>query len=138
MLPDRHWIKAHIPQKGRMCLLEEVPAWDTVQMRAAAPIASRTIRWPPRRRRCTARCWRAWGAGEPALRGYVASIRDAQLHVTRLDDIATPLIAEAERLVGDAHTATYELLRSSAGRLLVQGRATVVFEAAGLAALSEP
>jgi predicted hotdog family 3-hydroxylacyl-ACP dehydratase len=70
--------------------------------------------------------------------GYLASIRDVHLHVLRLDDIPTPLIAEAERIMGDEHTATYELLLSSAGRLLVQGRATVVFEAAGLAGLAGP
>ena len=39
---DRGWIEAHIPHQGRMCLLDEVRAWD----QAGVECASRTHRAP--------------------------------------------------------------------------------------------
>jgi predicted hotdog family 3-hydroxylacyl-ACP dehydratase len=63
--------------------------------------------------------------------GYIVSVRDVRLHVARLDDITTDLIAQAERLMGNEHTATYELRLSSGGLPLVQGRATVVMVGPG-------
>ena len=30
---DRQWIEQHIPHKGRMCLLDEVLAWDAAHIR---------------------------------------------------------------------------------------------------------
>jgi predicted hotdog family 3-hydroxylacyl-ACP dehydratase len=134
-----------------MCLLDVVLEWDAVQIRTA----SGTHRAPDHplaaHGRLGAICGLEYAAqamalhgallasrggappDQPPLKGYLASVRGVRLHVARLDDIPTELIAAAERITGNEHTASYELRVSSAGRALVEGRATVVFEAGGLA-----
>ena len=52
---DRHWIAAHIPHAGKMCLLDEVLTWDA----SASSAAARRHRAP------TIRCART--AGSAAL-----------------------------------------------------------------------
>ena len=61
--------------------------------------------------------------------GYLASVRNVALHVTRLDDLETDLIAAAERITGDGHTVLYEFSVWGALRLLLSGRASIVFDA---------
>jgi predicted hotdog family 3-hydroxylacyl-ACP dehydratase len=137
---DRHWIEAHIPHKGRMCLLDEVLSWDAAQICAASGTHRMAGHPLAAAGRLAAICGLEYAAqamavhcalltdaaSGPARVGYIASVRDVRLHVARLDDITTDLIAQAERLMGNERTATYELRLSSAGRLLVQGRTTVV------------
>lgn len=145
MTPDKAWIAAHIPQKGRMCLLEEVLDWDAAQIRCASSTHRASNHPLAAHGRLGAICGLEYAAqamavhgallaclngappDAPPRRGYLAAVRDVRLHVARLDDIATPLIAAAERISGDARTASYQLRVSSAGRPLVEGRATVVF-----------
>jgi predicted hotdog family 3-hydroxylacyl-ACP dehydratase len=62
--------------------------------------------------------------------GYLASIRNVALYVARLDDVETDLVAAAERIMGDDRAVLYEFSVSSAERVLVSGRATIVFDAA--------
>ncbi len=62
--------------------------------------------------------------------GYLASVRNVALHVSRLDDLEEQLIAAAERITGDGRTVLYEFSVSSAGRVLLSGRASIVFDAA--------
>ena len=62
--------------------------------------------------------------------GYLASVRNVALHVTRLDDLETDLIAAAERITGDGHTVLYEFSVWAALRPLLSGRASIVFDAA--------
>jgi hypothetical protein len=53
-----------------------------------------------------------------------------QLHVLRLDDVPGPLRVRARRLAGDEGQAMYGFeLHDARERLLVDGRATVVFGA---------
>jgi predicted hotdog family 3-hydroxylacyl-ACP dehydratase len=52
------------------------------------------------------------------------------LHVTRLDDIDTDLIASADRVTGDNRSVLYEFSVFAAERVLLSGRATVVFDIA--------
>jgi predicted hotdog family 3-hydroxylacyl-ACP dehydratase len=141
--PDRGWIEAHIPHKGSMCLLDEVLSWDSARIRCR----SSTHRSPANPLRAHGRLGAICGleyaaqamavhgallaahAGQrAATRGYIASVRDIALHVSRLDDLASDLIAEAAQMLGNERTALYELSVCSAGRVLVTGRATVVFE----------
>jgi len=140
---DRRWIESRIPHKGRMCLLEQILSWNTAQICAASSTHRAAGHPLANRGRLAAICGIEYAAQAmavhcalladadrgPAQVGYIASLRDVSLWVARLDDIATDLIAEAERLMGNESTATYQLRLSSAGRLLVQGRATVVLGA---------
>ena len=62
--------------------------------------------------------------------GYLASVRSVTLHVERLDDLDSDLIACAERLAGDARTVLYEFCVTSAQRLVLEGRASIVIDPA--------
>jgi len=142
VLLDRGWIEAHIPHKGRMCLLDEVVSWDSVRVRCLS-LSHRAADNPLRAHgRLGAVCGIEYGAqamavhaallaqqapAAAAFSGFLASVRDVTLHVSRLDDLKGELIADAERLMRNERSALYELWIWSAGRLLVEGRVTVVF-----------
>jgi predicted hotdog family 3-hydroxylacyl-ACP dehydratase len=59
--------------------------------------------------------------------GYIASVRGVSLLVSRLDDLPADLVATANRVHSDATTALYDFSLFSAERLLLKGRATIVF-----------
>jgi predicted hotdog family 3-hydroxylacyl-ACP dehydratase len=59
--------------------------------------------------------------------GYIASVRGVSLLVSRLDDLPADLVATAERVHSDTATALYDFSLFSAERLLLKGRATIVF-----------
>ena len=154
---DRQWIEQHIPHKGRMCLLDEVLAWDAAHIRCR----SNSHRAPDNPLRAHGRLGAACGieyaaqamavhgaliaASAPlastvstqvrgsigATVGYLASVRNVALQVSRLDDLGEELIAAAERVTGDGRTVLYEFtVTSAAGRVLLTGRASIVFDAA--------
>ncbi|MGH8296681.1 MAG: 3-hydroxylacyl-ACP dehydratase [Steroidobacteraceae bacterium] len=138
---DRRWIEAHIPHQGPMCLLEEVLTWDGAHIRCRATshrLASNPLRAGGRLGALcgveyAGQAMAVHGAimasitGARARPGFLASLRNLVLHVTRLDDLAEDLIASAERLAGDEGTALYQFAVSSAGRELLSGRAGIVF-----------
>ena len=69
-------------------------------------------------------------AAARAAPGFLVAVRGVRFHSLRLDDVQGDLICDAVRMAGDATTALYEFeLRSEAARLLIDGRATVLFEA---------
>lgn len=140
---DHRWIEAHIPHQGPMCLLEEVLTWDAARIRCRATshrLASNPLR---AHGRLGAVCGVEYAgqamavhgaivaalSGTRARPGYLASLRNLVLHVTRLDDLPEDLIASAERIAGDDGTALYQFTVSSAGRELLSGRAGIVFGA---------
>jgi predicted hotdog family 3-hydroxylacyl-ACP dehydratase len=153
---DRQWIEQHIPHKGRMCLLDEVLAWDAVRIRCRSD-THRAADNPLRAHgRLGAACGIEYAAQAMAVHGaliaasaplastvsshlrgsigatvgYLASVRNVALHVSRLDDLGEELIASAERITGDGRTVLYEFSVSSAGQVLLSGRASIVFDAA--------
>jgi predicted hotdog family 3-hydroxylacyl-ACP dehydratase len=63
--------------------------------------------------------------------GFLASVRNVQANVLRLDDVAGDLICEAARVAGDQATALYEFEVRSDARCLLRGRATVILDATG-------
>jgi predicted hotdog family 3-hydroxylacyl-ACP dehydratase len=153
---DRSWIEQHIPHKGRMCLLDEVLNWDATQIRCRST-THRTVDNPLRAHgRLGAVCGIEYAAQAMAVHGalvgasaplassmsvqvrdslgasvgYLASVRGVTLHVGRLDDLDTDLIACAERLAGDARTVLYEFTVRSAAQLLLEGRASIVIDPA--------
>lgn len=155
---DRQWIEQHIPHKGRMCLLDEVLSWDATRIRCRSE-THRTENNPLRAHgRLGAACGIEYAAQAMAVHGalvaasaplsstmsssvrgsigarvgYLASVRNVALYVTRLDDLEADLIALAERITGDGHTVLYEFsVWGGAERKLLSGRASIVFDAAG-------
>jgi predicted hotdog family 3-hydroxylacyl-ACP dehydratase len=153
---DREWIEQHIPHKGRMCLLDGVLSWDATRIRCR----SGTHRDPDNPLRAHGRLGAACGieyaaqamavhgaliaASAPlastvassdrasigATLGYLASVRNVRLYVARLDDLPADLIAAAARITGDGRTVLYEFSVWGETRPLLEGRASVVFDAA--------
>ena len=153
---DHGWIEQHIPHKGRMCLLDEVLSWDAARIRCRSG-SHRAADNPLRAHgRLGAACGIEYAAQAMAVHGalvaasaplastvstnvrgsigaavgYLASVRNVALHVARLDDLEADLIAVAERITGDGRTVLYEFSVWGALRLLLSGRATIVFDAA--------
>ena len=152
---DHEWIEQHIAHKGRMCLLDEVLSWDAVRIRCRS--GSHRARDNPLRAhgRLGAACGIEYAAQAMAVHGalvaasaplastvstkvrssigaavgYLASVRNVALHVARLDDLETDLIAAAERITGDGRTVLYEFSVWGALQLLLSGRASIVFDA---------
>ncbi|HXY76556.1 MAG TPA: hotdog family protein [Steroidobacteraceae bacterium] len=152
---DRGWIEQHIPHQGRMCLLDEVLSWDATRIRCRSG-THRAADNPLRSHgRLGAACGIEYAAQAMAVHGalvaasaplvstmtqsvresvgwavgYLASVRNVELYVARLDDLDGDLIAAAERITGDGRTVLYEFSLSSGARELLSGRASIVFDA---------
>lgn len=139
---ERSWIESHIPHRGRMCLLDEVIAWDMTMIRCRAS----SHRLPENPLRAHGRLGAACGVeyagqamaahgaiiaaltGTEALLGYLTSVRNLHLHVARLDDLQDNLLITARRLAGDEGSALYEFALESGRRALLSGRAGIVFD----------
>jgi predicted hotdog family 3-hydroxylacyl-ACP dehydratase len=150
---DRQWIEQHIPHKGRMCLLDEVLAWDAVHIRCRS-VSHRSDVNPLRAHgRLGAVCGIEYAAQAMAVHGaliaasaplastvatsvrgsigtgvgYLASVRNVTLAVAQLDELGADLIAEAERITGDGRTVLYDFTVSCERQPLLAGRASIVF-----------
>jgi predicted hotdog family 3-hydroxylacyl-ACP dehydratase len=125
-----------------MCLLDEVLSWDPLSIRCRSS-THRAVDNPLRAHgRLGAACGIEYAAQAMAIHGaliastasaepttgYLASVRNVLLHVTRLDDLEPDLVASAQRIAGDRHTVLYDFQLSSGERLLVSERASIVFE----------
>lgn len=147
---DRAWIARHIPHQGRMCLLDRVEAWDDQGIRCRAG-SHRAADNPLRAHgRLGAACGIEYAAQAMAVHGallaapgsagaragYLVSVRGVQLHVPRLDDVAADLAIEASCMTRDDSNVLYRFSVSAAGRLLLEGRAAVILDAATLKSVS--
>jgi predicted hotdog family 3-hydroxylacyl-ACP dehydratase len=137
---DKTEIRTLIPHAGVMCLLDRVQKWDDESI----VCKSETHRDPanPLRRegRLSALHAFEYGAQAAAVHGglrarsagavaplcYLAALRDAHLHVTRLDNIALPLEVRAQRLFGEAGNTVYECNVSAGDVLLADARVTIM------------
>ncbi|MHA6845978.1 hotdog family protein [Ralstonia syzygii] len=142
---DYAWIAARIPHSGAMCLLDAVIAWDDTQIRCTA-ISHRDPGNPLRADgRLAAVCGIEYAAQAMAVHGallggaqdrpragFLASVRNVEAHVERLDTLKAPLTIEAERISGDSNNVLYRFTVSCGARVLLTGRAAVVLDAAGL------
>jgi len=145
---DRSWIARHIPHQGGMCLLDEVVTWNPIRVQCRST-THREITNPLRAHdRLAAVCGIEYAAQAMAVHGaliasritsatqsaqvagYLASVRNVALYTDRLDDIEDDLVATAELVTGDEHTVLYEFTVSANERVLLAGRATIVFNAA--------
>ncbi|PYK50632.1 MAG: hypothetical protein DME51_05340 [Verrucomicrobia bacterium] len=133
-------IRTLIPHSGSMCLLDSVTQWDD----RSIVCVTNTHRDPANPLRRAGRLsalhafeygaqaaavhggLRARSAGATAPPGYLAALRNARLHATRLDDIDGPLEIFASRLFGDSANTVYEC-RVSAGDIVIgEGRITIM------------
>lgn len=135
-----------------MCLLDGVLDWDAQNVRCV----SRAHRSPdnPLRARSQlgAICGIEFAAQAMAVHGallapallverhvgYLAAVREVELHVARLDDIEEDLVATADRQGGDETTVLYTFSLSAGGRQLLAGRATIVINPATLSVGRRP
>jgi len=142
---DRDWLLAHIPHQGSMCLLDQVDAWGSERIRCTAS-SHRAADNPLRAHgRLGVACGIEYAAQAMAAHGgllaatdtspragYLTSVRGVELHVARLDDIEADLSVAAERLSGDDNIVLYGFSVSAGERVLLNGRAIVVLDAAKL------
>ncbi|WP_018911914.1 hypothetical protein [Thiomonas sp. FB-6] len=138
---DRAWIAARLPHAGAMCLLEGVLAWDDSQVLCSADNQRRPDHPLRQFGRLGAACGIEYAAQAMAVHGallapggvragMLVSARRVELHVQRLDDIEAPLEVRAERLQAGEDLILYGFSLRAAGRLLLQGRASVLLGAA--------
>jgi predicted hotdog family 3-hydroxylacyl-ACP dehydratase len=140
---DHAWIARHIPHQGSMCLLDYVEAWDPQRILCRAS-SHRAVDNPLRAYgQLGAACGIEYAAQAMAVHGallaapdstrarvgYLASVRDTQLHVSRLDNIAADLQVAATCITRNENTMLYQFSVSAEGRLLLEGRATIVLDA---------
>src|ERR1043166_1280412 len=133
-------IRTLIPHSGLMCLLDEITEWDDQSITCVSN-THRDLANPLRRdgRLSVVHALeygaqaaavhgglRARAAGATAAPGYVAAFRDARLHVSRLDDIDSPLDVWATRLFGDQASTVYECRITAGDRVLAEGRVTIM------------
>jgi predicted hotdog family 3-hydroxylacyl-ACP dehydratase len=133
-------IRSLIPHSGLMCLLDKVIRWDDQSI----DCISDTHRDPANPLRRDGRLsalhafeygaqaaavhggLRARSAGSTTPLGYLAALRDARLHATRLDDVASPLQICAKHLFGDGANTVYECRISAGDRLIAEGRVSII------------
>ncbi len=133
-------IRTLIPHSDLMCLLDEVTQWDDRSILCV----TNTHRDPANPLRRAGRLsavhafeygaqaaavhggLRARSLGTTAAPGYLAALRNARLHATRLDDIDAALQVHARRLFGDNVNCIYECRVSARDRLLAEGRVTIL------------
>lgn len=133
-------IRTLIPHFGTMCLLDSVTEWDD----RSIVCSSNTHRDPENPLRRDGRLsavhafeygaqaaavhggLRARSLGVAAPPGFLAALRDARLHVMRLDDVASSLRIYAHRLFGETANTVYECRVSAADVLLAEGRITIM------------
>lgn len=133
-------IRTLIPHSGLMCLLDEVMQWDDRSI-VCITNSHRDPTNPLRRggRLSAVHAFeygaqaaavhgglRARAAGATAPPGYLAALRNARLHATRLDDIDGPLEIFASRLFGDNANTVYECRVSAGNTVIAEARVTII------------
>jgi predicted hotdog family 3-hydroxylacyl-ACP dehydratase len=140
MLMDKNEIQSLIPHAGTMCLLDAVTAWDMDSITCLSMTHTDSANPLRRHRQLAALHAFEYGAQVLAIHGgllartagrqappaYLAALRDAHLHVTRLDDIPTPLEITAKQLVGQEGNAIYEIQVNTENRLLASANVTII------------
>jgi predicted hotdog family 3-hydroxylacyl-ACP dehydratase len=133
----REAIAALLPHDGAMVLLDEATAWD--EARIACSARSHRDRSNPLRRegKLSSLCGVEYAAqamalhgalleGRTSREGMLASLRSVVLHAPRLDEIQGDLTVVAESQLRRPNAFIYSFSLSEAGRLLLEGQASVV------------
>ncbi len=137
---DHAGIAQRVPHSGSMCLLQRMVGWSVERIACSAishrdpanPLRTRGVLLAVSAIEYAAQAMALHGAlnaepGTAPTSGLLASVRSVTLHVPRLDDVAGSLNIVASKLAGDSQQALYAFtLHDDCGRLLVDGRATVI------------
>ena len=148
---DRAWMMAHIPHQGDMCLLDHVASWDAQRMSAIAtshldannPLrahdrlgAANGIEYAAQAMAVHTALLATSQTGTSALTerpkaGFLASVRNANLHVACLDDIDEPMQIEVVLTHSEPNCILYQFTLSGQRTQtpLLDGRATVILDA---------
>jgi predicted hotdog family 3-hydroxylacyl-ACP dehydratase len=139
MTLDHAAIRGMVPHAGAMCLLHEVLQADADSIRVRA-VSHRDPANPLREGGVLpALCGVEYAAQAMAVHGSIhnqsrvragmlAALRDVELSVERLDDIAADLVIEAHCLLNEGGRLLYRFEVRTGDRALLSGRATVVTE----------
>ena len=140
---ERETIAGLIPHQGTMCLLDRVLDWDQDHI----VLATATHRSPTNPLRLDGRVrsihLSEYGAqamavhgglsaqadGRSAKPGFLVSLRDVQLHVDFIEDLAGELRVSARRLMGTEASWQYAFEVQHDGRTLATGRAAIIARA---------
>ena len=132
-----------IPHAGAMCLLDEVLSWDEENI----VCQSRSHQNPHNPLKKNGRlsaihaveyaaqamavhgCLLARAKGESLKPGYLAALKDVQLHISRLDQFDQPLTVKAQQLLAGGGNLMYTLEVSVGEQVIATARATVVTQA---------
>ena len=143
MLPKTDWSHL-IPHAGSMCLLDAVLAWDEKTIhaisaghtRADNPLrdehglhAVHLAEYGAQAMAVHGALLARAGGVEKVRPGRLVSLRDVQLHEEYVDHLDGRLDVHAECLYADDSGAQYAFRVEHLGRLLVAGRAAVIYAA---------
>ena len=140
MLIEHQELCELIPHAGSMCLLDRVISWneDEISCRATSH------RDPENPLRCAdglsslqgieygAQAMAVHGGllmrqqGETMSEGYLAAVKNVDLHVDWLHDIEVPLLIHAKRLLAQGGQFMYEFSMLAEDRKLIEARAIVM------------
>ena len=126
-----------------MCLLDRLQAWSADRIVCSAvshadplnPLRTQGRLLAPNAIEYAAQAMALHGTlsaapGSPPTPGFLASVRGVRLLVPTLHDVPGVLQVAAHKQAGDERQAAYAFtLHDAAGRLLVDGRATVILNA---------
>lgn len=152
MIVDRDWMLAHIPHQGSMCLLDRVLEWNVQGMKAVAtshlhadnPLrahgrlgAANGIEYAAQAMAVHTALLGTQTTGgaitERPRAGFLASVRNTNLHVARIDDIGEDLEIEVTLMHSEPNCILYQFaVRGASGKALLDGRATVIIDATAI------
>lgn len=139
---DHETIEAMIPHKGGMCLWDEVIDWDAQRIHlrtrshrdAANPLrhdarlrAVHLCEYGAQAMAVHGGLRGASAGGEPKV-GFLVALRNVELRVARIDDLADALECEAELLAEGAASQQYAFRIVHAGQIVAEGRAAVMLQ----------
>jgi len=138
--PDHPGIAALIPHAGRMCLLDDVLAWDAdrIRCRTRSHLAGDHPLRDADGLKALHLCeygaqamavhggLLAGAAGGLAVPGLLAALRSVRLHASHVHELDGWLEVEAERLLDSGAGWLYAFRVLHQGRLLAEGRAIVI------------
>lgn len=140
MLIEHQELCSLIPHDGSMCLLDGVIEWGAGHIVCESnshrdetnPLRSHGMLSALHGVEYAAQAMAVHGGllarqtGEVNPPGFLAALREVQIHVDRLDDQPAPLRIEADELMRSAGSFMYEFKILAAGKILLSGRLTVM------------
>lgn len=140
VLLDRAGIATLVPHAGSMCLWDELLAAEPAEvhvrtqshraadnpLRAGERLAALHLIEYGAQAMAVHGGWLARHEGGAAQAGVLAAVRDLQLQVQRIDDLAAALECRAQRMVANAGGWMYGFRLYAGAQELASGRASVI------------